>query len=107
MIVLMLQRGGHEAAPAYSGEAAHARMTHDAFDVVVSDLRMGTGLDGWGLARWVRRFRPAVWFILRTAEAGWIDPIAARERGAAAVLGKPVGIADMLGAVEAARGIAA
>lgn len=48
-------------------DAAIAQMLrHEPYDVMLSDVRMRGTMDGWGLARWVRRERPLCLIFLMT-----------------------------------------
>jgi len=46
---------GHVVTMAESAEHALERLDVDAFDVIVSDLGMGAGMNGWELADQVRQ----------------------------------------------------
>ena len=59
---------GHGVVVAASAEAALERLSAVPVDLVVSDLSMGTGMNGWELAARVRRGWPETRFILAT---GW------------------------------------
>jgi two-component system NtrC family sensor kinase len=59
------------------------------FDVVVSDMGMGAGMNGWEFAEAVKRRWPEVRFLLATGWGAAIDPAEARARGVEAVLAKP------------------
>jgi len=61
--------------------SAVERLTEQEFDVVVSDLGMGAGMNGWELASTVRHRWPAVRFILATGWGAAIDPGEARAKG--------------------------
>jgi CheY-like chemotaxis protein len=56
------------------------RMTNETFDVVLSDMGMGAGMNGWELAAAVQHRWPTVRFRLATGWEAAIDPVAARER---------------------------
>ena len=57
-IVRMLRPAGHHVTVAASGEEALERLAAEAFDIVVSDLGMGGGMNGWDLAATVKRRWP-------------------------------------------------
>jgi CheY-like chemotaxis protein len=61
----------------------------ETFDVVVSDMAMGAGMNGWDLAQAVMDTWPHVQFLLATGWGAAIDPGEARGRGVDAVLSKP------------------
>jgi PAS domain S-box-containing protein len=96
MAALMLGRHGHAVEVATSGEEALELMERGAFDLVVSDLSMGDGLNGWGLAAEVARRWPSVRVALATGWGAAIDAEQARRRGVEAVLAKPFRTEELL-----------
>jgi CheY-like chemotaxis protein len=90
-----LSQDGHEVAIATSAEEAVTLLEARPFDVVLSDLGMGAGWNGWQLAEEVRRRWPGTAFVLATGWAGEIDPTTTRARGVDAVVGKPYRLADL------------
>jgi PAS domain S-box-containing protein len=100
LIPRLLGQDGHHVAVAASGEEALTYLEREAavgrpFDLVISDLGMGPGMNGWDLADQVRRRFPAVCFTLATGWGEQIDPETARERGVQAVLSKPYRLRDL------------
>jgi CheY-like chemotaxis protein len=99
LMVMLLRQAGHSALGAESAAAALDRLEASTFDVVVSDLSLGEGDNGWGLARIVAERWPGVGFILAT---GWA-PVVKREQLEAAgvdrVLAKPFRSAQLREAV--------
>ena len=85
----LLRPSGHMVTMAGSGEEALEKLAAEPFDVVLSDVGMGTGMNGWELAERVRSGWPQVRFALATGWGAAIDPVEARERGVVAVLAKP------------------
>ena len=67
--------------------------------MVLSDMGMGAGMNGWELAEVVRRRWPSVRFLLATGWGAAIDPDEARSKGVEAVLSKPYHPADLLRAL--------
>ncbi|WP_260484463.1 hybrid sensor histidine kinase/response regulator [Sphingomicrobium flavum] len=55
----MLERDGMDVTVAIGGEAAIETLEQQAFDLILSDLRM-PGVDGPGLYQWVSEHRPAM-----------------------------------------------
>jgi CheY-like chemotaxis protein len=94
-VVRMLRPSGHMVSVAASGEEALARMATEAFDVVISDMGMGAGMNGWELAAAVKREWPNVRFLLATGWGAAIDPVEARDKGVEAVLAKPYRPSDL------------
>jgi CheY-like chemotaxis protein len=85
----MLKPSGHHVAKAVSGEEALELLARESFDVVISDMGMGSGMNGWEFADLVRDRWPSVRFLLATGWGAAIDPDEARDRGVAAILSKP------------------
>jgi CheY-like chemotaxis protein len=98
-VVRMLRPIGHVVSVAASGEQALEQLKADTYDVVVSDMGMGPGMNGWDLAAEVKRLFPRVRFILATGWGAAIDPSEARARGVEAVLAKPYLPVDLQQAV--------
>jgi signal transduction histidine kinase len=57
-LALVLQQAGHEAVVVYDGRAALAEAAQSAFDVVLLDLGLPEGLDGYEVARRLRAAAP-------------------------------------------------
>jgi signal transduction histidine kinase/CheY-like chemotaxis protein len=94
-IARMLRPTGHAVRTAASGEEALEYLAEERFDVIISDLGMGAGMNGWQLAATVRDNWPQVRFILAT---GWGASISAEEASShhvAAVLSKPYRLSDL------------
>jgi diguanylate cyclase (GGDEF)-like protein len=88
-VVRMLRPARHLVREAASGEEALLLLAGETFDVVVSDMAMGAGMNGWDLAQAVMDTWPHVQFLLATGWGAAIDPGEARGRGVDAVLSKP------------------
>jgi signal transduction histidine kinase len=95
-VMRMLKPLGHVVSTAASGEEALDRLAEQAFDVVISDMGMGAGMNGWELADAVRLRWPSVRFILATGWGAAIDLGEARAKGVEAVLAKPYHPAELL-----------
>ncbi len=106
MIALMLAPEGHSVVTATSAEEALERLAAERFDLVVSDLGLGAGMNGWDLAAEVQTRYPGMAFVLATGWGAQIDLEEARGRGVHAVLAKPYRVAEVreLIAELAARG---
>jgi CheY-like chemotaxis protein len=70
-------------------------------DVIVSDMGMGSGMNGWELLSMVKRDWPEVRFLLATGWGAGIDPTDARRKGVESVLAKPYSAAELLRALAA------
>jgi PAS domain S-box-containing protein len=99
-LMRMLKPSGHVVTTAASGEEALDRLAEQPFDVVVSDMGMGSGMNGWELADVVRLRWPSVRFILATGWGAAIDPSEARAKGVESVLAKPYHPAELLQALD-------
>jgi signal transduction histidine kinase/CheY-like chemotaxis protein len=96
----MLARAGHRVSGATSAEAALARLAAEPFDVVVTDLSLGDGMDGWELAKAVRARHPHVRLALATGWGAGVDRAKAAADGIAAVLSKPYRLDELRAAVD-------
>jgi CheY-like chemotaxis protein len=95
MARLVLTQRGHHVIVASTGEEALAHLAHEAFDLVISDLSLGTGKNGWDVADEVRTNWPGTRFVLITGWGAGIDPTEARLRGVDEVIAKPYRISDL------------
>jgi PAS domain S-box-containing protein len=100
-VVRMLRPSGHLVSVAASGEEALEQLATRTFDVVVSDMGMGAGMNGWELADAVKRQWPEVRFLLATGWGAAIDPTEAHAKGVESVLAKPYRLADLEQALAA------
>jgi signal transduction histidine kinase/CheY-like chemotaxis protein len=98
-VTRMLKPSGHLVSVAASGEEALEKLAEQPFDVVVSDMGMGAGMNGWELAEAVRTRWPRVRFLLATGWGAAMDPAEARTRGVEAVLSKPYHPVELLQAL--------
>jgi CheY-like chemotaxis protein len=95
MLAQLLQLDGHQVVVASSGEEALGLMSIEPFDLVVADVGMGVGMNGWELARQTLALYPATCFALVTGWGVLIDADEARASGITAVLAKPYRLADL------------
>ncbi|MCC6173721.1 MAG: PAS domain S-box protein [Chloroflexi bacterium] len=95
MIQTALERDGHAVALAVTGEDALDRLASSSFDLVVTDLGLGEGINGWDVVDQGRMLAPGIAWILATGWGAEIDPDEARARGIAAVMAKPYRLADL------------
>jgi CheY-like chemotaxis protein len=86
---MALTQQGYAVEVARSGEEALGRLQERPVDLVISDLGMGAGMNGWDLAEQVRERWPRTRFVLVTGWGASIDPEAARARGVHEVVAKP------------------
>lgn len=97
-----LQKVGYVVSEAANGEEALDMITRQAFDVVLTDIRM-PGIDGIELLRRIREHAPEVIVILMTAYATLGNAVEALRLGAHDYLIKPSSSADIRQSV--ARGV--
>jgi CheY-like chemotaxis protein len=95
MLARILSSDGHEVVVATSGEEALAILVGTPTDVVISDLGMGAGMNGWDLAAAVRMMPTQPHFILTTGWGAEIDEEEAAGRGVLAVVSKPYRLPDL------------
>ncbi len=95
MAAKMLGAQGHTIVSATSGEEALERLAREPFDLVLSDLGLGSGMNGWELAAQVRAHYPGVRFCLATGWGTQIDAAEAAARGVEAVVAKPYRLTDL------------
>jgi CheY-like chemotaxis protein len=91
----MLAQDGHTVVVATSGEEALERLAAEPFDLVISDVGMGAGMNGWQLAQQVHGRFPGVRFALATGWGGELDPEQARTLGVEAIVAKPYRVDDL------------
>jgi two-component system, cell cycle sensor histidine kinase and response regulator CckA len=93
---------GHQVTVELSAERALEHLANAPFDLVVSDLGLGTGMNGWDLAAQVRERWPGSGFVLVTGWGAALELAEARLRGVQAIVAKPYRAAELLAAVREA-----
>jgi PAS domain S-box-containing protein len=106
-LVRMLKPSGHLVSVAGSGEEALEKLAEQTYDVVLSDMGMGAGMNGWELAEAVKKRWPSVRFMLATGWGAAMDPAEFRTKGIEAVLSKPYHPNDLLQALARTEAAAA
>jgi CheY-like chemotaxis protein len=101
MVSRILRRREHTVVVAQSGEEALDYLAAQRFDVLVSDLGMGAGMNGWELVERARQRWPELRIILATGWGAAIDLAEARARGVDAVVAKPYRPDDLDRAIAA------
>jgi CheY-like chemotaxis protein len=91
----VLRRDGHSVDAVNSASEAIAYLADRTVDIVMSDLGLGVGMNGWTLAAYVKEHWPTMPFVLVTGWGAAIDPAAARAAGADAVVGKPYSLSAL------------
>ena len=95
-------REGFGAAFANSGEAALAEVARQPPDLLLSDIRMKTPLDGLSLLEMVRREYPSIPVVLMTAFGSIETAIRAVKQGAFDYISKPFNIDELVAIVRRA-----
>jgi DNA-binding response OmpR family regulator len=95
-----LRHAGHDVTVVHAAEAAIALLTDQAFDVLVTDLGLGDGMDGWQLVSQARAIRPQLRIVMVSGWAAHITPALAAENGVDALVSKPFRLATLTEAVE-------
>lgn len=103
---LMLQGAGFETGEAESGEEALSLLTHQQYDLVITDLRMD-GMSGVDLLREIKRDKPALPVILITAHGSIDSAVDAMRLGAFDYLTKPFREQDILEKIHDSQAIPA
>jgi DNA-binding NtrC family response regulator len=99
--VFLLRRAGHDAEAAGSADEALARLEHEAFDVVVTDLRM-PGRTGLQLLAAIKQRDPDIEVLVITGFPEIQTAVAAIKTGAFDYLEKPFEAAAFVERVEKA-----
>jgi two-component system response regulator HydG len=94
-----LERRGHACAVAASGKAGVAKLEQDAFDVVLTDLKMAD-LGGLEVVERCRQLRPDAEVFVITAFADVKTAVEAMKRGASHYLQKPIDLAELRAVVD-------
>jgi PAS domain S-box-containing protein len=95
LLARMLGSQGHRVTTAASGEQALALLDRESFDLVITDLGLGAGINGWEVADTVRERYPGVRVILATGWGAGITPEEAAAHGVLAVVAKPYSTRDL------------
>ncbi|HEY2767985.1 MAG TPA: response regulator transcription factor [Solirubrobacteraceae bacterium] len=94
-------REGHTVQAVAGGEEAIARASAEAFDVVLLDVALGTGPNGYEVCRALRERRNVVPIIMLTALDTEADAVQGLEAGADDYVTKPFGLAELRSRVRA------
>lgn len=97
----LLRAQSYDVMPARSGEAALALLAQQSFDLMVSDIRMGS-MDGMQLLRQVRREYPGMAVIMLTAYGTVETAVEAMKEGAFDYVTKPFKVDELLITVQRA-----
>ena len=89
------RREGHRVTAVADGRAAIDRATTDRFDIVLLDVAMGAGADGYDVCRTLRSRHNVVPIIMLTALDSEADAVLGLEAGADDYVTKPFGVAEL------------
>src|SRR5689334_3788043 len=92
---------GHRVVEVGTGEAAVDRATTDPFDMVLLDVALGPGIDGYEVCRTLRARRNVVPIIMLTARDTEADAVLGLEAGADDYVTKPFGLAELRSRIRA------
>jgi len=94
-------RDGHRVTGVADGRAAIDRASTDPFDVVLLDVALGPGPDGYDVCRTLRARRNTVPIIMLTARDSEADAVLGLEAGADDYVTKPFGAAELRSRIRA------
>jgi DNA-binding response OmpR family regulator len=97
----LFEREGHRVTGVADGRAAVDRASTDRFDVVLLDVSLGAGLDGYDVCRTLRQRRNVVPIIMLTALDSEADAVLGLEAGADDYVTKPFGPAELRSRIRA------
>ncbi len=94
-------REGHSVSAVADGAAAIERASSDLFDVVLLDVALGPGPNGYDVCRTLRAQRNMVPIIMLTALDSEADAVQGLEAGADDYVTKPFGLAELRSRIRA------
>jgi DNA-binding response OmpR family regulator len=94
-------REGHTVSAVADGAAAIERASNDTFDVVLLDVALGPGPNGYDVCRTLRAQRNMVPIIMLTALDSEADAVQGLEAGADDYVTKPFGLAELRSRIRA------
>ncbi len=97
----LFDREGHRVMTVADGRAAIDRATTDRFDVVLLDVALGPGPDGYEVCRILRERRNVVPIIMLTAHDSEAEAVLGLEAGADDYVTKPFGSAELRSRIRA------
>jgi DNA-binding response OmpR family regulator len=94
-------RAGHQVVAVADGRSAIDRASTATFDVVLLDVALGSGPDGYDVCRELRKRRNVVPIIMLTALDSEADAVLGLEAGADDYITKPFGLAELRSRIRA------
>jgi DNA-binding response OmpR family regulator len=101
MLTRSFSREGHRVMAVGDGRAAIDRATTESFDIVLLDVALGPGPDGYEVCRTLRTRRNVVPIIMLTALDSEADAVLGLEAGADDYVTKPFGLAELRSRIRA------
>ncbi|MGQ9682469.1 MAG: HD domain-containing phosphohydrolase [Anaerolineae bacterium] len=101
LLFRVLSRAGYRATVAKDAHAALDLLQHQAFDLLITDLRMPGGLDGLDLLRLVAQQWPSTKGIILTGYGSIQNAVEATKLGADNYVTKPIVISEFLETIRA------
>jgi DNA-binding response OmpR family regulator len=101
MLTRSFTREGHRVTALADGRAAIERASTDHFDIVLLDVALGAGPDGYEVCRTLRGRRNVVPIIMLTALDSEADAVLGLEAGADDYVTKPFGLAELRSRIRA------
>src|SRR3954452_1681333 len=97
----LFERDGHRVVAVPDGRSAVDRATTGSFDIVLLDISLGAGPDGYEVCRTLRERRNVVPIIMLTALGSEADAVLGLEAGADDYVTKPFGLAELRSRIRA------
>ncbi|ADB53861.1 response regulator transcription factor [Conexibacter woesei] len=101
MLTRSFTREGHRVQSVADGRAAIERASSESFDVVLLDVALGSGPNGYEVCRTLRARRNVVPIIMLTALDSEADAVLGLEAGADDYVTKPFGLAELRSRIRA------
>src|SRR5881397_2425765 len=101
MLTRSFTREGHRVTALADGRPAIDRASTDHFDIVLLDVALGAGPDGYEVCRTLRARRNVVPVIMLTALDSEADAVLGLEAGADDYVTKPFGLAELRSRIRA------
>src|SRR5579863_1958428 len=101
MLTRSFSREGHRVTAVAGGREAIDRASNEHFDIVLLDVALGPGPDGYEVCRALRARRNVVPIIMLTALDSEADAVLGLEAGADDYVTKPFGLAELRSRIRA------
>jgi DNA-binding response OmpR family regulator len=101
MLTRSFSREGHQVTSVTDGTAAIERASTEHFDIILLDIALGPGPDGYEVCRLLRAKRNVVPIIMLTALDSEADAVLGLEAGGDDYVTKPFGLAELRSRIRA------